>query len=170
MAANSSTIFASLAASQAASSVGQGFSQSAALRSKGEYEESLYNINRNFAELQATDAMRRGEKGTAAVRSLTRRTVGAQRAALAAQGIDVDSGSAREIQDDTRLQGALDELTVKNNAWREAWGFKVAAFDSGMRGQFARMSGDSSARSTLLTGGINAVNYGLQSYAYYKKG
>lgn len=167
------------------------YNQSEALKMQGEYQKQIYEQNTRFAEAQSTDAIRRGDKD--AVERLRRgnrdvstikknraQTIGAQRASLAAQGLDIESGSAADIQAETAALGAedmisadeaakLDALTIKNNAWREAWGFKVQAFDYSTRGQLALSTSQNQARNTLVTGGLQTLNYGLQSYDTYSK-
>lgn len=131
--------------------------QGAAASNAASAQESLYNTNAKFAELAADDAIKRGDKMVKQVKEAGKRTVGAQRARLAAQGIEVDSGSAQEIQEETAMITAEDAMTVKNNAWREAWGFKVEAAEATARGRFARVAGDAAYSSSLVTGGLKAA-------------
>ena len=49
---------------------------------------------------------------------------GTQRARLSANGIDISEGSAASIQADTDWMGEMDALTIRDNANREAWGYK----------------------------------------------
>jgi hypothetical protein len=53
--------------------------------------------------------------------------IGAQRAAFAAGGVDPNTGSAADVQDSQAGKGELDQLTIRNNAARQAYGFDVAA-------------------------------------------
>lgn len=139
--------------------------QGAAARNAGAAQESLYNTNAKFAELAADDAIKRGDKNAAEVKQAGKRMIGTQRASLAAQGIEVDSGSAQAIQEDTAAITAEDAMTVKNNAWREAWGFKVQAAQDTAKGRFARLEGDAAFGSSLLTGGLKAAG-GILKGAY----
>lgn len=162
-------MFAASAGIQGISSLGNAYSQSVAARSQGEYQKNVQNINKNFAEMNATEAIKRGEKDAQTVRTKVKQTVGAQRAALAAQGIDIDVGSAQDVLQETREAGKLDITTVKNNAFREAWGFKVSALEATMKGEFAELSGNFAARRTLLTGGMDALSSSVKAYTTYKK-
>lgn len=117
------------------------------------------NLERNaqIARYQAEDAIKRGD--VAAERRLTQsqQVMGAQRAALASQGVDVNSGSAAEAQASTAYLGELDAVTIRNNAAREAWGYQVQAGDYQMRGRYAAQTEDQQAVSTLLTGSSNLL-------------
>ena len=52
-----------------------------------------------------------------------------QRAALAANGVVMDEGSAQELQDSAALMRAVDVQTLRNNAINEAFGHESAAAD-----------------------------------------
>lgn len=51
------------------------------------------------------------------------------RAGIAANNIDVNSGSAADVQTTQRMEGALDQATVANNAAVEAYGYRTQALD-----------------------------------------
>lgn len=131
---------------------------------QGEYQYRLAQWNAHIAEEQATDAIARGNVEAARVSLRTRTTVAAQRAAAAGSGVDVSSGSAADLQRDSVYLGAIDEATARNNAAREAWGYRVQAWDARNQGELARMGARNTARaerqqsfSTLLTGGSEIV-------------
>jgi hypothetical protein len=134
-----------------------GVSDAAAKSEQAHHELTMAEQNARFSELQEADAKDRGVRDAARVRGRVRQVRGSQRAALAAQGIDINSGSARDVQTDTETLGALDELTVRNNAWREAWGYKTQALNYRMEGQMAYKAGQSAANKSLLTGGLKAL-------------
>jgi len=167
---SSANILALASATQSVSSVAQGYTQSSAIKAKGEYEASIYDSNARLAELQAGDTIRKGEKDALKVRRQTRRMIGSQRAAMAAQGIDIGEGSAIDVIQDTAELGAEDEMAIKNNAWRAAWGMRTEANEYRSRGRFARMGSRREANMTLLTGGMRAAAYGLEAYGHYQGG
>lgn len=151
-------------------SLSTAYAQSEAIKTQGEYQKQQYSFNEKVANLQAADALKRGDKSASDHKKSTKKLIGAQRAALAAQGIEVDSGSALEIQQDTAALGAADAVQIKNNAWREAWGYRVQASDLGSRGSFAEIASKNEARQTILTGGMKAIGSGLGAVRDYYKG
>ena len=153
----------------AGASLAGGYAQSQAFKAQAESAKSTAEVNTRLSNMAADDAIARGEKDAAKVKRNARRVVGAQRAALAAQGLDPDAGSGLDLQEDTAALSAVDALTVRNNAWREAFGFRVQAVDATARGRFAEISGNASSRSSILTGGLEATRYGLQA-GYYAGG
>lgn len=140
-----------------------GVAESEAQADQGRYQEHMFNVNAKLAEDQAADAVKRGDQEANQVAQKVKQVRGSQRVAYAAQGIDVNSGVAAEVQADTEALGAIDMVKIREGAWREAWGYKVEAINSRSKGQFARQAGDAAARTTLLTGGLKALGYGAEA-------
>lgn len=128
------------------------FSQSEAMKQQGAYQKEMYDTNARLAGYQAEDAIRRGNQEAINYKTQAKKTIGAQRAALAASGVDISDGSALDIQQETAAQGAEGALQIKNNAWREAWGYRVQANQYSAQGYMAKSAADFQAKNTLLTG------------------
>lgn len=140
---------------------GAGFS-AMAQRSAGKAQQQLANYNAQVAEMQAADAIERGRESEGRHRTSVRGLVGTQRAALAASGVDVNDGSALDIQADTAAMGEMDALTIRLNAAREAWGYRTQATDYRARGEIAKNEGNMKAVGTILGAGA--------TYAYNRYG
>lgn len=175
----------------ALSSIGGAYSQAQAELAQGDYQRTMFRLNARMAEFQATEAIsrgdreaakaiRRGYRESAIARRVGRQTAGSQKAALAAQGIDVGSGSAADILQETAIfseldqieiqkNASLDALTIKNNAWREAWGLKTQASAYESEARMALHTAKRKSKNTLLTGGIRALTYGMFAYGKYKE-
>lgn len=157
-------------AAQGVNSLTTAYANSEAYKAKGEYDQRLSELNAKASEAQAADALQRGSVDANTQHRKTEQLLGAQRAAGGAEGVDLNSGSFADIQGETRTISAVDEATIRNNAWREALGFKVEANNARARGEFSRLSADEMARSTLVTGGLGAIGYGARAGYNYKKG
>lgn len=144
--------------------------QSNGLQSQADYQDRLFKINSRIADIQAEQTLSDGREAVTKHQTATRQLIGAQRASLAAQGIDVESGSALDIQADTRYLSKLDTITMENNAFRTAWGYKMDAISSSFKGEFARLSGQNAAKNTLITGGLTAASQGLRAGSYFRGG
>jgi hypothetical protein len=129
-----------------------------AQRASGKAQQRLAEYNAQVGEVQADDAIARGREDEGRHRVAVRGLIGSQRAALAASGVDVNSGTASEIQEDTARQGELDALTIRLNAAREAWGYKVQAGDSRARGAYARAEGNMQALGTIVSAAGSYAN------------
>ena len=106
--------------------------------------------NAKIADMQAEDALRRGENEAAALRRQVAATKSAQRVALAARGLDLTYGTAADLQDQTDFFGEVDVATVRTNARKEAWARRAqgATFQAEALSQRPWLS----AGSTLLAG------------------
>lgn len=104
----------------------------------GKKQEEQAQYNAAIAEAQAQDAIARGKQDEDRYRASIRQNIGSARAAYAAQGVDVGSGSAAEVQGDIAYLGELDALQLRNNAAREAWGYRVEARNYLDQGRNAR--------------------------------
>lgn len=123
-----------------------------AARAAGDYSADIYGMNADIADAQAADALARGAEAEHRSREETRGAIGGQRVAFAAQGIDISTGSAADVQGDTAYLGELDALTIRNNAKREAWGFTVEATNYRAQGRLARIGGRNAQRAGRAAG------------------
>ena len=80
-------------------------------------------------------------------------TFGMQRAGLAANGVDLGSGSANDILTSTKIMAANDATTLQTNAMREAWGYSTQAKDD---------TNNANALKTM-SGSVNPINAGMTS-------
>jgi hypothetical protein len=137
------------------------------LKAKQKLDDVQFSINRRVVQLKQEDAQRRGQEALRQSRLATRRTIGASRAALAAQGIQLDTGSALDIQMDIARQGALDDITIKNNTFKEAWGYKMASINVDAQAAASHLSTQFQAQSSILAGIGSAAGYTSRGFMNY---
>jgi hypothetical protein len=157
-------------AMQAAGFVGQAFTsmqQSQATADAANYQAAVQANNARLAEIQAQDAITRGEK---AVEDHSRKVAalkGSQTASMAARGLDLSEGTPLSILTDTDLFGEMDKNTIKANAGREAWGYRAQAANAGANAGLYRMQAEN--QSPLLTGaGTLLAGAGAVSDKWYR--
>ena len=124
-----------------------------------EYQAAVDRNNAQIAEWQAVDAEKRGKEEERRQRLLTQQKKGTQRTAFAAAGIDLGSDNVAETLADTEMLGELDALTIRSNAQREAYGYRVqgsnynaSAVNNQYAGKNARTASNIRATTTLLDG------------------
>lgn len=154
----------------AGASIGSAIMQGQALKARGAYQKQQYDLQARLQEMQGADAIDRGNKAAEQHLKATKGMIGSQRAAMGAQGVDVNDGTAAEIQRDTAALGALDAMTIKNNAWREAWGYRMQALQSRQAGEMSELAGNQQATMTYLTGGMQALGSLAKAGYYYQGG
>ena len=164
---NAGSYLAAGGITQGIGAIGGAISQASAMRAQGDYQKSMSDLNARIAGIEAKDAVSRGDTAAMQYKKNVAKVIGAQRSSYAAQGVNVDSGSASDIQDQTSLQAARDVNQIKSNSWREAWGYKVEAGNSSIAGTFAQNAAKFNASSTLLTGGLQGIGAGLTAYGQY---
>ncbi len=110
--------------------------------------------NENVALAGETGAAREAAQGMK-----TASSVGQMKAATAASGIDVNTGSAAAVRTAAAKLGALDALTIRSNTAREAYGYEVASVSDTAEAELltseasrAQTAGDIGALGTFLTG------------------
>jgi hypothetical protein len=132
--------------------------QARAANAQADYSEAMAKINQRFAQSQSEDVLERGREDANRAMRQSRSAMGSQKAGFAAQGIEVNSGTAGEIISQTAEIGARDAARIERNAQLEAWGIRT---NSAQAVQQARMQAEglrNEARSTLVTGGLRAVS------------
>jgi DNA-binding MarR family transcriptional regulator len=136
--------------------------QAEAREQRAEFQAAQARNNRVIAERKAEDAIERGENREDKRRRRLAQQLGAQRTQLAAAGADVGSGTSLDILSDTAATGELDALRIRDNAQREAQGFRTqgANFEGQARLQDQRADaavGPLTGAGTLLTGAANTA-------------
>src|SRR5690606_32847520 len=133
----------------------------------GRYQAEVAEVNAKQADYRAEQAGRIGAIKEEQHRAQVGRRAGSQRATLAANGVDVGSGTALALVDETYTLGEADALTVRYNAMNEAWGFREEAVDLRQQGEFAKYRGKAQSRNTYLT---TAASLASQAYGGYQSG
>lgn len=133
--------------------------QAKAQESAANYNAQVAANNQIIAQQNAKQALQAGEAQEQQQRMKTAALIGSQRAAQAANGIQIDSGSALDVQSSAAELGELDALTIRSNASKTAYNYEAqaanygsqAALDKAQAG-WASQAGDIAGYSTLLTG------------------
>lgn len=142
----------------AASAIYNGYAQNEA----GQAQKKLANKNADLLDASAADAVDRGNQDAMQITRRAKRLKGEQRASFAGQGVDVNTGTAAALQDETLAMGELDAEQTRKNAFREAWGIKGQASNQRLSGRYAQRAGQNQAFGTLLGGAGNTAQ------AYYQ--
>ncbi|HEY4171341.1 MAG TPA: hypothetical protein VGM96_31405 [Reyranella sp.] len=112
-------------------SIAQQSQQASAQAGMANYQAQVARNNQMVAEWNARRALQQGQVDEQNQRLKSASLLGSQRAALASQGGDVNSGSPLDIQADTARAGEYDAQTIRNNAALKAYGYRVQAANTG---------------------------------------
>lgn len=140
-----------------------GIVQSQAIQARSEYEAGQLELNAQLSEIMAKDAIERGDEQLRDFSTIVNRVIGQQRVGFAGQNVDVSSGSAREAKEDAERIAFDTSVRLRNNAWREAWGYNVRSENLRSQANLARIAGDFNANQTLLSGINRSLGFGIES-------
>jgi hypothetical protein len=155
------------AAVSAYSSYEQGQSQKAAMA----YQAQVAKNNQDIADQYAQMELAKGRQLEETKRLATAQQEGAIRAAAGASGLDPNAGSPVRLQEDTARVGEEDALTIRANAARAAYGYKVQGMNYAAQAQLDEMGSQDAARAGSL-GAFSSILSGASSvgdkWARYK--
>jgi hypothetical protein len=128
---------------------------------QGKFQEKTANFNARVAENQAESERAAGTEAEITHRNRVNRFISTQRARLASSNVDLTSGSAAGLQEDSFLLGEADALRIRSNT-----GSRVDALRSGaslltQQGDFASSAGNRNAFATVLGGTANVLDSGV---------
>lgn len=133
------------------------------------FQADMAEINARMAERGAQSMLEQGQRQVGQLTLRAGQMKSAQRAALAANGVDLSVGSAAEIVASTDIMKEIDKNTIEANAVRSAWGYRTQATslsnDALMRrGAADSMSPVSSTINSLLNnaGGVASSWYQMR--------
>ena len=158
--------YGQIRAGQASAAQAQAQGQAAA--SQYQYQAAVADINRRTAERNTYLAERNASYVEAAGARLAddrarriRQTIGAQRAALAANGLLLDEGSASDMQGDTASLGRMALAEIGDNTRRQASGYRIAGVNARDEAEAATLRGEgyrASASNSIAAGDFAAAN------------
>lgn len=126
-------------------------------------QANIADINARISEMGAQSSLEQGKQQKASLTLQTKQLKGRQRATMAANGVDLGTGSAAEIQASTDLMKEIDVGTIKTNAVRTAWGHRTQAVNYQNQARMARSASSginplASAATTLLGSAGNVAS------------
>jgi hypothetical protein len=133
----------------------------------GAQANATAGFNARMMDLEAKDAIDRGEQVAAETERQGRMVVGEQRASLAGQGIDVNDGTAAALQADTVRTTLQSVARVRADAAMQAWGMRVNATSVRRAGAYAQQGARYNALGGALSGAATA---GSMAYTAYRGG
>lgn len=146
------------------------------ITAEGDAEAAAHKANAGVLEIAAQDALTQGNQAETQSRTAYSLVKGRQRAALAANGVDLGEGSALRMQADTDYASDVDASTIKANALKAALGYRVAganemtastmatlnakgqALDKYAEGVAAKINGATDVANATMTGNIKALD------------
>lgn len=115
------------------------------------YQSQVAYNNAIIAERQATAAKEAGDAQAFGNDLKTANTMGQQKVTQAANGLDVNTGSAVDVRTSTEQLGRLDTLTILHNASKAAMGADFQAANFRSEGAARQASSDNAITAGFLS-------------------
>ncbi|MFM7010258.1 MAG: hypothetical protein ACKO0Z_13155 [Betaproteobacteria bacterium] len=143
-----------------ASSVGSYFSAQSQ-KSNLKFQADMAEISARMSEQSAQSALNQGQRQAGAISMRAGQIKSGQRAALAANGVDLGTGNAAELQASTDIMKQIDMSTAEANGIRAAFGYRAQSVNYQNEAMLKRSTAESvspfGAMATSLLGGATAV-------------
>lgn len=145
----------------AASSIAGGI----AARNQAKFQAQVAKNNAEISRRNADEALIAGQREESALRSKTTRLIAQQTAEAAASGVDVNVGSPLAVREADAMEGEMDALTLRYNAARQSYGFRMEASNQEASakmykkaGKNAMLQGFLGAGSSIIGGATSIMN------------
>lgn len=135
------------------------------------FQADMDALNAQQAEKQAQATLYQADRKAGQVSLAYGAAKSSQRASMAANGIDLGSGSAAEVQASTDIAKEFDMNTIAANAMRSAWGFRTQAVNYNNQSMIERATANSISPTGFATTSIlgSAGNVAASWYKYSKE-
>lgn len=144
-----------------------------AMQAYGQYQagqdaKKAADYNAQIMERNKQTALEKANYEAEAEASRLRRLIGSQNAARGASGVG-KSGTFLDLQEDTTIQGTMEQLAIMYGGQLQAEGFQNEANMSRFQGETAARQGKTSAMGTILTGSAQTAYMGYDMGVWGKK-
>lgn len=139
--------------------------QADASKKAANYRAQVEANNAKIASYQRSAALQQGEEEAQRSMMEQSQTLARQRAALASNGVDLNSGSAIDLQATTKFLGQQDVNAIQDNAARKAWGYQVDSSNYQAESNLSKWK--STSTNPTKVGVITGVSSLLSSASLY---
>jgi hypothetical protein len=119
-------------------------------KEKGKFDNEVSKYNARNLENEATRIRNKGNQEEGKQRRATAELISKQRASAGASGVDIDSGSPLQLQEDARTLGEVDALRIRQNFRDEARVRDDASLLARAEGQAAQSRGKNALTNSII--------------------
>ena len=128
---------------------------------QGKFEQGVAKYNTRLAENEAENTRNAATEAENDQREQTAQLISRQRAQLGAAGVDLESGSALQLQTDAAALGEADALRIRSNFDQRVGALESQATLTKAEGDFVRSNSKTKAFGTLLSASADIMNTGV---------
>lgn len=130
-------------------------------KSNLKFQADMQEISARMSERSAQSALQQGQRQASAISLRAGHLKSSQRTAMSANGVDLGTGNAAELQASTDIMKEIDMNTAEANGIRAAWGYRTQAVNAQNEALMKRASAGSispfGAMGSSLLGGATSV-------------
>jgi len=130
-------------------------------RAEGKYRRGTSEYNARVAENEAQETRRAGTEAENIQRRKTAELLAKQRAQLGAAGVELGTGSALQLQEETVTLGEADALRIRSNFEARAESLETGAELTRGQGEFSKSIAGKKAVGTILSGTSQFLDTGV---------
>ena len=158
-----------IAGASAGLQLASGYFAAENIKATAELNNDIYQMNAEFAALDAYDAEIQGYTNMAKYQKNVDQTLSSQQLALTNANIDVNYGSAATIQRETRFIAELNDMQLLKQAREKALGYSNQANQFLTQGIIENSQAKADAKSVMFQSALGAVTTGLSGYSNYAR-
>jgi len=128
---------------------------------QGRFKKGVSKYNARVAENEAQNTRNVATESENIQRRKTAELLSKQKAQLGAGNIDLTSGSALQLQEDTVALGEADALRIRSNADAKVSSLNTGAELTRRQGDYAVIAGRNNAVGTVLSGSASIAGTGV---------
>lgn len=132
-----------------------------AQQAQGRHQKGVAKYNARVAENKAQEVRRAGVEAEGIKRRETAELLSKQRAQLGAAGVELGSGSALQLQEDTVALGEIDALRIRSGTEAQAAALGTESELTLAQGEQAQAAGQQQALGTILSGTAQVASIGV---------
>lgn len=141
-----------------------GYFASQNMRESARLQKDIADMNAEFAELDAYDAITEGQTAQARYQGVIDQTLGEQQLIMTSQDIDVNYGTASSKQEETKFVGEMNLMEIEKDAQEKALGYKSQARTFRSNGVIDNANANAQASSVMFNSVMGAAQTGLSGY------
>lgn len=141
-----------------------GLQQAESIRRSSAMQQRIDEMNAKYAEIDAYEAEKYGYTQVARYQTTIDQTSSEQKSILAAKNVDINFGTAAEVQADTKVAGMLNSVDLMNQARKRAFGLRTQASNLRLQGAMGGMQAEINAQGAQRHGLVSAGVTGLSMY------
>lgn len=149
----------------AAFQVASGYQQGEMMRENARFKKEIDDLNIESAQVDAFNAEKEGWTQQARYKNVIDSTVSEQRSDFAAKGVDVNYGSAAELQDESKLTGYLNLIDIQKKANERAQGFRREAANTFLSSSLSFRQSESEASAKQMSGLMTGAGTAISGYS-----